>query len=47
MATDIMIAYSRQYHGLGDVKKWKKPFTLSAADYYVAVKAGGDKKCAN
>jgi hypothetical protein len=47
MATDIMIAYSRQYHGLGDIKKRKKPFTLSAADYYVAAKDGGDKKCAN
>jgi hypothetical protein len=47
MAMDIMMAYSRQYHGLRDVKKLKKPFTLSAADYYVAVKAGGGKKCAN
>jgi len=47
MATDITIAYSRQYYGLRDIKNGKKLFTLSAADYYVVAKAGGDNQCAN
>jgi hypothetical protein len=48
MTRDIMISYSRQFHGLRFLRKdGRGRFNILASGYHVVVEASGDKKSNN